>query len=182
MCGFDSCYPCLMLLIFNQNRKRRNKIYRRRRGFLSKKTCLVVRRSKSFLRAKLRRFKIAFRHRLPKVKLKRRVIRQARRRFKIINTPKKRLYHFAQGARYLPKVPTSEVIFAQWISKTQSKTIFLIESHTLSIKYSLRILTINLFFVKLRLILLTRPPFYFGFILFNYTIYLNFIALFFTIQ
>ena len=124
MCGFDSCYPCLMLLIFNQNRKRRNKIYRRRRGFLSKKTCLVVRRSKSFLRAKLRRFKIAFRHRLPKVKLKRRVIRQARRRFKIINTPKKRLYHFAQGARYLPKVPTSEVIFAQWISKTQSKTIF----------------------------------------------------------
>lgn len=113
MCGFDSCYPCLMLLIFNQNHKRRNKIYRRRRGFLSKKTCLVVRRSKSFLRAKLRRFKIAFRHRLPKVKLKRRVIRQARRRFKIINTPKKRLYHFAQGARYLPKVSTSEVIFAQ---------------------------------------------------------------------
>jgi len=103
----------MMLLIFNQNRKRRHKIYRRRKGFLSKKTCLVVRRSKSFLSSKIRRFKIAFRHRLPKVKLKRRAIKQVRRRFKLLNTPKKQIYRFAQGARYLPKVPTSEVIFAQ---------------------------------------------------------------------
>ena len=117
MCGFDSCYPCFMLLNIFETRFRKNKI--RRRGFVYKKPCPIRKQRRKFrmLKRKIifrnikRSYKIRWAHR--KMWKFRYLHRGSKRKLlKTIATRK-----IFRSTRSHATLPSRDVLFSYWVNK-----------------------------------------------------------------
>lgn len=121
MCGFDSCYPCFMLLNIFETRLRKNK--NRRRGFVYKKACPINKRRRKFrkIKRKITRRNIPrpFKIRLAFRKMYK--FRRFLRKFKRTHWKRNLKFRKLLSTTEYPRQNEEDVIFTYWVNEPNTQ-------------------------------------------------------------